>query len=187
MTLLLLARKTGFTSKAQNVLVALSSDQQGREVLTVIAGTKERDVAADLTLELMKYSYIDFAVQPIVKAGQIIGSNEGINLANAMYIEHLVPFDTHSWQLDKTIYLRDGIIYTQVEIGDILGYVTYSYNGNYIGKSLIVAASSLIPQNTIVQITSENQLEYIKTDGIIENRPFSLEFVIALSVSVLAF
>ncbi|HOD93330.1 MAG TPA: D-alanyl-D-alanine carboxypeptidase family protein [Clostridia bacterium] len=177
--------KTGFTSKAQNVLVALSSDQQGREVLTVIAGTKERDVAADLTLELMKYSYIDFAVQPIVKAGQIIGSNEGINLANAMYIEHLVPFDTHSWQLDKTIYLRDGIIYTQVEIGDILGYVTYSYNGNYIGKSLIVAASSLIPQNTIVQITSENQLEYIKTDGIIENRPFSLEFVIALSVSVL--
>jgi low affinity Fe/Cu permease len=72
-----------------------------------------------------------------------------------------------------------------VEIGDILGYVTYSYNGNYIGKSLIVAASSLIPQNTIVQITSENQLEYIKTDGIIENRPFSLEFVIALSVSVL--
>ena len=93
------AGKTGYTSKAQNVLVALSSDQQGREVLTVIAGVKEREITAELTLELMKFSYIDFSIQGIVKAGQIIGTYEGINLANAMYIEHLVPYDTHSLSL----------------------------------------------------------------------------------------
>lgn len=62
------AGKTGYTSKAQNLLVALSTDQKGREVLTVMAGTKERETATELTLELMKYSYTDFGVQSIVKA-----------------------------------------------------------------------------------------------------------------------
>ncbi|HQO69988.1 MAG TPA: D-alanyl-D-alanine carboxypeptidase family protein [Clostridia bacterium] len=179
------AGKTGYTSKAQNVLVALSSDQQGREVLTVMAGVKEREITAELTLELMKFSYIDFSIQGIVKAGQIIGTYEGINLANAMYIEHLVPYDTHSWQLDKTIELRDDIIYTQVRVGDILGEVTYSYNNNYIGKSLIVAANSLIPDVTVVKITAEHQIDDVADNGKIERSLFPIEFVISLSISVL--
>ena len=179
------AGKTGYTSKAQNVLVALSSDQQGREVLTVMAGVKEREITAELTLELMKFSYIDFSIQGIVKAGQIIGTYEGINLANAMYIEHLVPYDTQSWKLDKTIELRDDIIYTQVRVGDILGEVTYSYNNNYIGKSLIVAANSLIPDVTAVKITAEHQIDDVADNGKIEGSLFPIEFVISLSISVL--
>jgi D-alanyl-D-alanine carboxypeptidase/D-alanyl-D-alanine carboxypeptidase (penicillin-binding protein 5/6) len=179
------AGKTGYTSKAQNVLVALSSDQQGREVLTVMAGVKEREITAELTLELMKFSYIDFSIQGIVKAGQIIGTYEGINLANAMYIEHLVPYDTQSWKLDKTIELRDDIIYTQVRVGDILGEVTYSYNNNYIGKSLIVAANSLIPDVTAVKITAEHQIDDVADNGKIERSHFPIEFVISFSISAL--
>lgn len=179
------AGKTGFTSKAQNVLVALSADQSGREVLTVITGVKEREIAADLTLDIMKNSYIDFGVQCIVQAGQIIDSFEGINIANAMRLEHLVPYDTQSWQLDKTIEIRNDIIYTQVKIGDILGTVSYSYNGNHIGKSLIVAANTLLPEKTSITITEENLLEDIGINGMKEVRDFPIEFVLALAVSVL--
>ncbi|MFA5341745.1 MAG: D-alanyl-D-alanine carboxypeptidase family protein [Clostridia bacterium] len=179
------AGKTGFTSKAQNVLVALSADQSGREVLTVITGVKEREIAADLTLDIMKNSYIDFGVQCIVQAGQIIDSFEGINIANAMRLEHLVPYDTQSWQLDKTIEIRNDIIYTQVKIGDILGTVSYSYNGNHIGKSLIVAANTLLPEKTSITITEENPLEDIGINGMKEVRDFPIEFVLALAVSVL--
>ncbi len=179
------AGKTGYTSKAQNLLVALSTDQRGREVLTVMAGTKERETAAELTLELMKYSYTDFGVQSIVKAGQIIGTHEDIRLANAMYLEHLVPYDTDSWQLDKTIELRDDIIYTQVRVGDILGEVSYSYNNNYIGKSLIVAADSLIPEVTSVKISSEDPPKDVAVTAMVERQPFPPAFIATLSISVI--
>lgn len=180
-----IAGKTGFTSKAQNVLIALSTDFSGREVLTVVAGVKDRVEIGDLTLELMKSSYMDYGVQCIAKAGEIMSLQEGIQVANAVRLEHLMPYDIELWTLDKTIEYRDDIIYPNVDIGDILGTVTYSYNGNYIGQSYIVAASTLKPdeiktEKIIINNTTASLLSAI--DG---KKPFPLEFVISLGISLL--
>ena len=179
------AGKTGFTSKAQNVLVALSSDYSGREVITVITGVKDRVEAAEITLELMAHSYEDFGIQCIAQAGQIIDNHEGINIANAMRLEHLVPYDSQSWTLDKTFDYRSDIIYSQVDIGDIVGEVTYSYNGNYIGKSYIVAANSLKPVKNDIDITQYSEDIDVETAKVEYDKPFVPEFAISLGISVL--
>ena len=137
------AGKTGYTFKAQNILVSMAKDTDGREIITVMAGVTDRDYAGVLTLKLMDASFSDYGILSIVKAGEIIDTYEGVTVANAAYLEHLVPYDTGSWTLDKTFTYKNDIIYTECDIGDILGTVSYSYNGNYIGESLLVAASSL--------------------------------------------
>lgn len=179
------AGKTGYTFKAQNVLVATAKDTDGREIITVMAGVTDRDYAGELTLELMEASFSDYGITSIVKAGEIIDTHEGITVANAAYLEHLVPYDTSEWTLDKTFSYRNDIIYTECDIGDILGTVSYSYNGNYIGKSLLVAASSLKPVSEYTGITKVTRATLPADTNQSLFDIFPVAFYISLGITIL--
>lgn len=177
--------KTGYTFKAQNVLVSMAKDTDGREIITVMAGVTDRDFAGELTLQLLDASFSDYGILSIAKAGEIIDTYEGVSVANASYLEHLVPYDTAAWTLDKTFTYRNDIIYTECDIGDILGTVSYSYNGNYIGESLLVAASSLKAASEYTGITKiTRETLPIDTDKSLSDI-FPVVFYISLGITIL--
>ncbi len=189
------AGKTGYTSKAKNLLVALAIDYTGREVISVLSGVEEREDAAQMTLDLFKRSYDDFFVQSIAKAGEIIGSHQGIQLANANRIDYLMPASKDLWSIEKKEVFKSDIDYDKVEVGDVLGYISYYSNNRHIGDSIMVAASSLKlvedsknPASTKSPGLSSSDNE--KTIVFKDEKAYSIystEFFVVLSISILVF
>jgi len=172
--------KTGYTSKAKYTLVSSAHDYTGRDVVCVVANIPSRAVSAELSLNLMKRAFEEFAVQSITKSGEIITDslpvNPGYEVASAMNIEYLLPRDENLWNVDARvdIFKHDGY---RPSRGEIVGELTYTNNGMEIGSTYLVSAEDLAYTVTKSVISAD------KANGI-ERASFPIRFIIPLSLAI---
>lgn len=133
--------KTGYTSKAKYVLISSARNFDGREVVCVVTGCETRLLSSQYSLKLINEAFNSFSIQSIIKPGDIIADypagSSRIPLASSIQIDYLLPKDTKKWQIEESIELYDDV--RMINKGDILGELTYSYEGKLIGQSYLVA------------------------------------------------
>ncbi len=115
----------------------------------------------------MKQAYDNYKVQSIITSGEIVSNflidQVSIPLAASKQLEYLLPKDSSTWQIDKTITMNESIS-PPIYQGDILGEITYSQNDVIIGQSLLVAAREYVieaPINNTLIILTKNQIENV--------------------------
>lgn len=172
--------KTGYTSKAKYTLVSSAHDYTGRDVVCVVANIPSRSVSAELSLNLMKQAFEEFAVQSITKSGEIITSslpsNPGYEVASAMNIEYLLPRDENLWNVDKTVDMYNREEYRPIR-GEIVGEIIYTNNGIEIGSTYLVSAEDLAYSAKKSIISTD------KSNGI-DKAVFPIRFIIPLSLAI---
>ncbi|MFO7611623.1 MAG: D-alanyl-D-alanine carboxypeptidase family protein [Clostridia bacterium] len=174
--------KTGYTSKAKYTLVSAAHDYTGRELICVVANMPSRAASAELSLGLMKKAFEEFSVQPVAYAGQIltgrITDEFDYPVASAMGLEYLMPRNESLWKLSTRLAKYAGAD-NNPEKGEIVGAVTYIYNGVEIGSSYIVAAESRASSPSM-------ELHKITDFGPETRASFPLRFLIPLSLAVIS-
>lgn len=171
--------KTGYTSKAKFTLVSSAHDYTGRDVVCVVANIPSRAVSAELSLELMKRAFDEFAVQSITQSGAIITDglpgDLGYQVASAMNIEYLLPRDDSMWDIDAKpiFYTDDGY---KPELGEIIGEIVFENNGTEIGSTYLVAAEHLAKDLPVSLFSLSDE------DGI-EKAPLPVRFIIPLGLA----
>lgn len=141
--------KTGFTSRAGNLLVSYADNYQGREVVCVVAQLPTRQKSVDLSFQLLDAAFQNFDFHTIVRPGDVVSSVtlEGIEvpLAASRTISHLLPNDVtqRMIQPEITLFEYDG---KGLVRGDILGKAVYTFHNRDIGWVYLVSTVSL-PQD----------------------------------------
>ncbi|MFO7636330.1 MAG: D-alanyl-D-alanine carboxypeptidase family protein [Clostridia bacterium] len=146
---IVLGVKTGYTSKANHVLVSHAEDNNGREVICVVASVRTREEIASMSLNLISRAFREFGFHSVAKPGDVVSETvvEGtsIPLAVSKSISHLLPNDVTRWVFNKEIVLYEPLA-TDIERGDILGEITYLYRDREIGSSYLVATVDYTPE-----------------------------------------
>lgn len=147
--------KTGFTDEAASCLVSSAVDGD-TELLSVVMKchntTIEENGAYSFveSKELLEYGFKNFKYITIAKNGEIV-SDSGVYEARNNVRVALTPKDDISALLPSDIKLDEVLkkcelnekIKAPIKIGDILGTVTYEYQGEIVGSSSLVATNDV--------------------------------------------
>jgi D-alanyl-D-alanine carboxypeptidase len=144
--------KTGYTSKANHTLVA-AAKKGNQEYITVVMDAKVENYtyySYEDTLKLFKYGFENFSYQTIVKPGDILEespvieakNNEHVILQADTSLEALLPRDVKEEEIIKESYPLQNIK-APVKKGDVLGFVSYKYKGETLGKVNLVADKNI--------------------------------------------
>lgn len=150
--------KTGYTKKAKNCLIA-SAKKDNIEYISVIlsAQTSETDYNAQRysdTINLFSTAFENFSLSTIQKSDEIITTVEipngnyirkNLNLKLENDIEILLDKSDLENNLTSEINLYEDKIQAPISKGDILGTISYTYNGNTYTENL-VASSNVITE-----------------------------------------
>ncbi len=140
--------KTGWTSKAEHTLVA-AANKNGLEYITVVLGAKKegnKNYSYIDTINLFEYAFNHFSIKTVAKEMAIIEEiavpeakkNEHVILKTAQPVMAILPNDIDNEAIETVITTNSEII-APIQEGDVLGSVSYVYNGRTIGKASLVA------------------------------------------------
>lgn len=153
--------KTGYTSKAGNCLVA-AAEKDNTQLLTVVlkctnSGTSSGtfvDTKALFEYGFSNYKYIDVAVNGNVVADSpvyVAKNDTRVAMTVQENVSALLPVDVDvATQVSADIQLNEKI-QAPIKTGDALGTVSYSYNGDTLGQTALVAAND-VDRNTFLWI-----------------------------------
>lgn len=155
--------KTGYTSQAKNCLVAAAS-KDGTEFLTVVLkdeNTNSTDGAYTFvdTRALFDYAFENYQYQAVSKPGDILSDSKVEEAKNSVRVA-LTPKDEIGALLPKGIDIDNAItkdikvnedIQAPITKGDVLGSVSYTYNGENIGTTDLIASND-VERDTILFI-----------------------------------
>lgn len=156
--------KTGSTSQALNCLVA-SAKKDGNEFLSVLMkcpnqGTGETAYSFADTKALFEYAFDIYKYTVVVSPEDIVADSK-VNESKDNARVALSPKDEIASLLPKNIDLERDIvsdvqidenIEAPVEKGDRLGYAKYSYKGEIIGETDLIASNSVERDNLLFVI-----------------------------------
>lgn len=136
--------KTGYTDAAGSCLVA-SAKEKDRELICVILKSES---SHDDAKALLEYGFDSFKQVEVAKKGDILGETKvkqgagGVDHIRAVAAKNIVvtlPLDADINQVTSKIKYSVEKVYAPVKKGDSLGMITYSYKGDIIGTTAIVA------------------------------------------------
>ncbi|MDK2810748.1 MAG: hypothetical protein PWR27_1457 [Petroclostridium sp.] len=155
--------KTGYTSKANHTLVA-AAKKNGLELITVVMGSKLDGMkyqSYEDTINLFEYGFNNFGMQTIVKPGDIIDevkvmdakANEHVILLAEQALTALLPNNVDKNTIQKEVYPLSNIK-APINKGDVLGFATYKYQDQVLGKVNLVADRN-VEQEPIVIVKNK--------------------------------
>lgn len=148
--------KTGFTDEAGSCLVsaAVSGDTELISIVMKCANsTLVQNGAYSFvdSKELLEYGFTNFKHITIAAAGDIVSDSSVYeaqdNIRVAMTVENnisnILPIDYNSNDITSEITYNSKKISAPISKGDILGKITYKYNGEEIGTTQLVATNDV--------------------------------------------
>lgn len=140
--------KTGYTGEAKNCLVSSATDGQ-TELMSVVMKC-ESDSFTD-SKELLEYGFKNYKYAVISPKGELVGDScivyeakddIRVSLTTDIDVQRLMPVD---YKQEDIVLQRhiDGKIKAPVQKGDILGSVTFVYNGEEVGSANLVAINDV--------------------------------------------
>ncbi|NLY43971.1 MAG: hypothetical protein GX066_08395, partial [Clostridiaceae bacterium] len=134
------------------------------ELITVVMGGKAVDGKLQIyedTIKLLEYGFNNFSTQTIVRPGDIVEESpvaeakdsDYIILQSDQYLEALLPKDVKKEEIEKDITLLSDIR-APIKKGDVIGTVTYKYQGQVLGKVNLISDRS-IEKEPIVAVTNQ--------------------------------
>lgn len=151
--------KTGFTSQAGNCLVA-AAQKDGTEFLSVVmkctnTGTNQGSFTD--TRALFEYGFSNFKYTDIAAPGEIISDspvyeakdNTRVAISVRDNISSLLPVDIDIKNDVVQDIKLDEKIKAPLKKGDAVGNVSFSYNGDVIGETALVASNDVERDNII--------------------------------------
>lgn len=147
--------KTGTTSAAGHCLVA-SAEYNGMELLSVVLKCNDLDLAENAYSYIVTRNLFDFGFnnyQPGILAtpGNIVSdskvyeakADKRVTLTVDNEVSALLPIDEDIAASVETVTDLPEVIQAPVAKGDVLGQVSYTYNGNEIGRANLIAANDV--------------------------------------------
>lgn len=152
--------KTGSTSAAGYCLVT-SAQTDGTELLTVVFKAPNKSASYTDSKALLDLGFKNYAYQQIATAGESVHDSKKVkNAVNDTCVALTVSEDIGAL-LPKDINVTEAIevveenipkeIKAPIKKGDVLGSITYLYNGEEIGKTSLVALND-VERNTFLFI-----------------------------------
>lgn len=150
--------KTGYTTEAQQCLVA-TAHKDNRRLISVVLKSIRTNVYVD-TRTLLDYGFDNFKSINIVNFGEIIrtieipnGVEQSLNLITQMGLTKTLPIETNINEIKSLIELNPQIL-APISKGEVLGKITYTLNGNKIGEVSLIASKS-IDEKKIYKVVKE--------------------------------
>lgn len=147
--------KTGTTEAAGHCLVS-SAEYNGMELLSVVLKCNDLDVAQNAYSYIISRNLFDFGFnnyQPGILAapGNIVSdskvyeakSDKRVTLTVDTEVSALIPIDEDIATSVQTVTDIPEVIAAPVTKGDVIGQVSYLYNGNEIGRANLIAANDV--------------------------------------------
>lgn len=142
--------KTGYTINSDFNMVAGGKNEDGMELVSVVLGGKGTDSQYIYSKVLLDYGFSNFALQKVSDAGKKMetvsvlaaADNSTLNLVTEGEVKCTLPVDMNQWNIEEKRYVEPDIK-APVTKGDVLGYVEYMRNGMSIGKTNLIAESSV--------------------------------------------
>ena len=141
--------KTGYTTKAKHNLVA-GALKDGMELISVVMNVSNTDTTNMYTdtIALFEYGFKNFSSKKLLTKDQIVttitipDSEEKLNLLAAEDFDYIISQNETS-NIQSNITLLDNIK-KPISKGQILGYISYSIDGEQIHKVNLLAAEELL-------------------------------------------
>lgn len=138
--------KTGYTTKAKHNLVA-GALKDGTELISVIMNDESTNSTYSNTIALLEYGFNNFSSKKLLTQDQIVttitvpDSDDKLNLLAAEDFDFTMS-ENETSNIESNITLLDNIK-RPISKGQILGYISYSINGEQIYKVNLLAAEEL--------------------------------------------
>lgn len=139
--------KTGHTSKAGYCLVSYAErDGLGYYCVTLNAPVEGGNASFTDTIALFNYGFKDFALKTVTNGSEIMATrdvkcakgDEQAILSSSAPLEVLLPVQYDPEKLTHEITTEENIV-APIAKGDILGRVTYYYDGDVLGSADLAA------------------------------------------------
>lgn len=155
--------KTGYTSEAQQCLVA-SSVLEGRRLISVILGAVGNNLYLD-SRTLLDYGYENFTNvqlnaqnQPETEATVIKGVEEKVPLVAGEAFTKVLANSQSAEDVQKEVVVNEQIM-APVAKGDVLGKIIYRLNGEIIGEIPLIADGDVALKPTFFE--AHSYLKYV--------------------------
>lgn len=144
--------KTGYTENAGRCLVFSAVDKEGLELVGVILGTDSYDTLFKESQALLEYGYRNYKVQTLIQDGKYYGRYEVIDAVDNTPVDiqvkgevsHLLP--TSEEELNAALKVEENLetpLTAPIEKDQVLGSITWYYNGEEIGSVDLVAMNAV--------------------------------------------
>ncbi|MBO4897751.1 MAG: D-alanyl-D-alanine carboxypeptidase [Clostridia bacterium] len=141
--------KTGHTSKAGYCLVS-SAEKDGKHLIAAVFGDKETETDTYSFVDskkLLSYGINDLESKTLAKKGDIVGEAPIKNsyadkaiLQTAGEIKAILPEGADENSVQTNTVLKENLK-APIKAGSVLGYIEYSYKGQTLGKTNLLAVS----------------------------------------------
>ena len=150
--------KTGFTTPAQHCLVS-AADNGDFSLLCVVMGAPSdarRDLMYDETLALYKWGFSAYKAQTVAKEGETLTeakvrlakSKDTITLATQKEVKALLPTNIDTEKITSKISVNSDIK-APIKAGQVLGKVTYYYEGKKVATAKLVSNETIEQDNLL--------------------------------------
>ena len=149
--------KTGSTNDAGYCLVT-SAEAEGTELLTVVFKAPNKSTSYTDSKALLDLGFKNYTYQNIAVAGESVHDSKEVKIAKNDTCVALTVSEDIGALLPKDINIKDVIevieeipdeIKAPVKKGDVIGKITYRYNGEEIGTANLVALND-VERNTLL-------------------------------------
>jgi len=154
--------KTGFTTPAQNCLIA-SANKGDLELLTVVLGAGETDDGLSArykdTIKMFEYGYSNYTFREVIKAGGIVQTvvinnatrdTKKLDVAIANDVSVLIKMEDRDNALLPEVHLKEKLK-APIKAGDVIGTVTYNVEGIDYTEDLL-ASNDVKKSNLFLRI-----------------------------------
>ena len=136
--------KTGSTSKAGFCITA-TAERDGMTLIAVIMASPSRDARNSAAVALLNYGFSNFTLyentaDSCEQINVIKGKSDICRVQETDF--YAVIDKKHVDKIEKTVEIEDTVV-APIKIGQQIGTVTYSLNGNIIGTTKIVTAEAV--------------------------------------------
>ncbi len=143
--------KTGYTDDAGACLVASAKDGD-RELIAVILKAGHSGESHIDAKNLLEYGFKNYSSVKIASEGEVFDeialryASDGTDHVMAVAESHfygLLPNGVNASKVEKTVSFDKEYVRAPIKAGDKVGSVTFTYNGNVLGKVNLVSDSTV--------------------------------------------
>jgi D-alanyl-D-alanine carboxypeptidase (penicillin-binding protein 5/6) len=181
--------KTGFTTPAGHNLVTAAVNNEGMELISVVLGVKNERSWENVylyTQKLLDYGFTNYSIQTLVNSNTLIHNtsvknakdNSTLNLIAEESVKCVLPLDRIDLNIQSKIHLKP-VVEAPINKGDIIGYIEFFRDELLLGKTNVIAASSIEKSRKAeiisgiqsiwgkLTVSLNNAVNYIRTNALI--------------------
>ena len=153
--------KTGSTSKAK-FCISATAKRDGMQLIAVIMGAPTRDIRNDAAKKLLDYGFANFSLNEFEEGslGKVKVLKGTKNTIDTYYPStYILTEKGQGKNIEKNISIPDALE-SPIKIGQKIGEITYTLNGNVVGRADITAGETA-ERLTFPQILSKLLKKYL--------------------------